>query len=299
MHNGVEGELRLADLATFLAIVRSGSVSGAARSLGVTPSQASKAVARLERQLNARLLVRGARGVAASEVGERLLPRIDDVLSRSRALKLAPEQVQPELTVVASASLTALLLPVIVQAQMGLRVRSLELPPGVASAWASGHTFDVALTTGSERWPASWVRAKVGAIRKALFTTPATAERLGPPPVDPLQLAEVPFISPIYGHQGQVVIGDDGCPLSHDHRRVGHETQTLNLALELAAATGQLVFGPALSARAHVLRGALVEVEVAGWEVSDSLHLVCAAERVQARVQRQLLTALRAALTLT
>src|SRR5262249_34508063 len=154
----------------------------------------------------------------------------------------------------------------------GFRVRSLELPPGVASAWASGHSFDVALTTGNERWPSTWVRARVGPVRKALFSTAETAQRLGPPPIDPARLVDEPFILPVYGHQGQVVVGDDGCPVPHDRRRIGHETQTLALALELASATGQLLFSPVLSALPYVQRGLLVELPVSGWDVTDSLQ---------------------------
>ena len=57
-------ELRLADLLTLLAVQRTGSISGAAREMRVTPSQVSKAMARLERHFGVRLLSRGARGVA-------------------------------------------------------------------------------------------------------------------------------------------------------------------------------------------------------------------------------------------
>ena len=61
----VISELHVADLTTFLAVRRAGSVSTAARELGVTPSQVSKAIARLEATLRVRLFSRGARGVAA------------------------------------------------------------------------------------------------------------------------------------------------------------------------------------------------------------------------------------------
>ena len=289
-------ELKLADLSTFLAIARSGSVSGAARSLGVTPSQASKAVVRLEQQLHARLLVRGARGVTVSSEGARLMPRAIDLLTRARELQVSSDPSEPELTVVASAWLTLLFVPRIFAAKTGCRVRTLDLPPGTASAWASGHSFDVALTTGDERWPGSWLKVEVGTIRKALYGSPAIAERLGRRPVAPARLAEHQFISPIYAHQGQVLAGDDGCPLRPGERRIGHETQTLAMALDLAAMSEQLVFSPVLAARGLVESGRLVEIRVEGWDVRETLYLVCDAESVRARVQRELISALRTAL---
>lgn len=298
----LESELRLPDLSTLVAIVRAGSVSGAARALGVTPSQVSKAIARLEQQLGVRLLLRSAHGVVPSDDGRRLMPRIHELLARVRSLA-GDEAATPELTVAASAWLTMMFLPSIAAAQPGVRVRSLELPPGIASAWASGQSFDVVLTTGEERWPDSWQRTRAGSIRKALLGSPAAARRLGiadpsrpGAPIDPARLSDATFIAPIYGHEGEVIAGEDGCPLPISRRRVGHQTQTLALALELAARGDQVVYGPALSARTHVERGRLVEIPVAGWDSADPLFVVCAAERVRARAQREILSAVEAAL---
>lgn len=291
------GEVRLADLFTFLSIVRSGSISGAARGLEVTPSQVSKAVARLEHQLNLKLLIRGARGISVSETGKRIMPQFEDLLARARALHSFSDPPEPELTVVGSAYLNQLFLPRIVESLPQFRVRNLELPPGVAAAYASEHRFDLAISTGSERWPDSWVRTRIGALRKALFGSPAVARRLGSAPIPVEKLREVTFIAPIYGYYGQVVLGDDGCPIPYGNRRIGHQTQTLTVALEVAERTDQLVFAPAIAARALIRRGALSEIAVEGWDVSDSLYLLCDGERVRARVQKEIVEALRGMLT--
>ena len=50
-------DLRFGDVLTFLTVHRCGAITGAARALKVTPSQVSKAVHRLERQLGAHALV--------------------------------------------------------------------------------------------------------------------------------------------------------------------------------------------------------------------------------------------------
>jgi hypothetical protein len=125
-------------------------------------------------------------------------------------------------------------------------------------------------------------------VRKALYAAPAVAKSLGAAPVDPRKLGEVPFVTPIYNVNGQFVPADDGCPLGHAHRRLGHQSQTLVVGLDLARMTGQLIFGPAIAAHAHVARGELVEVRVRGWEVSEPLTLAVNGERVRSRTQKAL-----------
>src|SRR5690348_10625205 len=93
-------EMRLGDLETFLSVVRFGSVNGAARGLKVSPSQVSKALARLEQQVGVRLVARSALGALPSDAGRRLTPKFVEVLARVRALREASDT--SELTIVAS-----------------------------------------------------------------------------------------------------------------------------------------------------------------------------------------------------
>jgi DNA-binding transcriptional LysR family regulator len=283
--------LHLADLGTFLAVLRLGSLHGAARALRVTPSQVSKAVTRIERHLGRKLLVRSARGVAVSDAGHRLAPRFEELIQRVDGLRTAGDGNESELTVAASAFLNALFLPAIVDCVPGLRVRSLEMPPGVAGAYASDPFFDVALTTGREHWPESWIKLRVATLRQGLFASPQLARQLGPR-VTPAKLRAHKFIVPIYNYRGQVMSGDDGCPLPLASRRVGHETQTLALALVLAQRSNQLVFAPVQAVAMLAPHGALVEIPVEGWDVHEPLQLACHGERVGVQVQRRIFAAL-------
>lgn len=294
MSGAVKGDLHLADVATFLSILRLGSISGAARALTVTPSQVSKAVARLEQHLGVGLLVRSERGVAASDAGRELVPHFEDLLARVQALR--SRSPDAELTLAASAFMNTLFLPAIIDALPQHRVRSLDMPPGVAGAYASQPFFDLALTVGNERWPDAWVRVCAGTLRQGLFASPALVRQLGGPKVPIARVRQTRFIVPVYNYRGQVMSGDDGCPLPVNERHIGHETQTLALALVLAQRTHQLVFSPVLAVSALVAPGALVELEVEGWDVHEPLQLVCHGERVSAAVQRRIVTALRAVL---
>jgi DNA-binding transcriptional LysR family regulator len=291
------GELRLGDLATFLAVRRSGSITAAARELTVTPSQVSKAIARLEHTLRLQLLTRGSRGVCLSEAGLRVLPHVEAAVARLLAVGSTNAEAT-ELTVAAPSYLLESFLPTIERAQPQLHIRGLELPPALLRAYSAEDFFDVCLMhTGMDRLPPSWSSVHVGEIRQALFASPALARELGAQPLSVDRLRTVPFISPVYYADGHLVPAQDDCPLTRSDREVGHQVLTVVLALELATRTDQVVFGPCIAARAHLAAGTLVEVRVQGWNVRSPLYLACSGDRVLARVRNAVAEALRADLS--
>ncbi len=289
------GDLRMGDLSTFLVVRRCGSITGAARELCVTPSQVSKAVGRLERHFHVRLLSRGGRGVSLNAQGLRLAGRVEEVVGLVRQMRAEPDP-KPLLTFAAPSFLLSLFLPSLVGVLPGQRVRGLELPPALLRAHAAENFFDVTLTVGPARLPRSWVCDRIGEVRKALFGAPATVRALGSLPVSVHRLRHLPFISPVYNVGGQFVQADEDCPLGSGDRRAGHEVQTLHMALDLAASTDQVVFGPAMAAHRHLATGVLEEIPVAGWSVSEPLFVCCNAERVLALAHRSMVAALRAEL---
>jgi DNA-binding transcriptional LysR family regulator len=285
-------QLRLADVLTFLTVHRLGSITSAARDLRVTPSQVSKAVVRLEACLKKKLLLRQGRGIALSAAGRAIVPIMDELVEKARTLQ-EPERTRDTLITVAAPSyLCAAYLPAIVRAVTDARIRGLEVGPAFMRAYANEGIFDVALSVGQEQMPGSWVVTRVGEVRKALFAPPALARRLGPRP-SPKTLEEIPFVCPVYNSGGQFMPGDDGCPLRRSDRTVGHEAATLGVALDVAAASDQLVFGPVVAARALVDTGRLVELKVPGWHLTDALYVHANADVVLARVQRVIVNALR------
>src|ERR671932_1297869 len=74
---------------TFREVARLGSFSRAAESLSLTQSAVSQQVAALERQIGARLLLRGRGGLRLTAAGEGLLAHADVVAER---LRLADRQ---------------------------------------------------------------------------------------------------------------------------------------------------------------------------------------------------------------
>lgn len=286
-------ELRIADVLTFLAVCRFGSVTGAARDLKVTPSQVSKAVARLERVLRKPLLSRRARGVAPSDEARKIVPRLEELVANVQSLSggsdAAPEM---RITVAAPSYLCAAFLPTIVAAVPEAHLRGLEVGAAFMRAYATENLFQVALTIGDEKMPSSWVATRAGNVRRALFASPEVARKLGPTPT-PAKIATMPFVLPVYHSGNHFLPGDDGCPIPREQRIIGHEAATVGVALELAAATNQLTFGPALAARTLVMAGRLVEIRVPGWRLVDTLYFHANADRVLARVQKAVVEALR------
>jgi DNA-binding transcriptional LysR family regulator len=289
-------EPRLADVSTFLTVHRTGSITAAARELGVTPSQVSKAVSRLEAAFHGRLITRGARGVGLSAMGRQLLPRFQQVIDLMQALPREGDPEEGELTLAAPSSLLSPILPRVINALPRTRVRGLELAPELLRSYSAGEMFDVAIVSGGPAGLSSkWASVRVGELRSSLFATPAVARELGPFPTM-AKLQQWPFVGPIARDGGEFVRSNDDCPLELTERTIGSEAGTMDLALRIAVTCGQLVYGPVVAAQRELAEGSLVEVNIPGWDTSEELFLVCDAERVLARVRTLIVGAVRAAL---
>ena len=291
-------DLRLADLLTLLAVQRTGSVTSAARELEVTPSQVSKALARLESHCGEELCQRTSRGVKLTDAGHRVVKHATAIAAQLRAMRPAPngEPMPVELTVAGPSYVLSHLLPVIATCQAGLRVRGLELAPAQMRAYIADSVFDVAFVPGHlEGRPETWTSDEVGTLRISLFGPPNLARQLAPFPAAVKRVRELPFVGPLSTPDRFVPIGDD-CPLGVDGRNIRHEVQTIGAALELASRAGLLVFGPVIAARKWVALKTLVEIPVQGWDVVEPLYVMCNGDRVLARVRTAMLKATKDAL---
>lgn len=268
-------DIRLSDVVTLLSVCRHGALSAAARELNVTASQVSKAVVRLERRLGGPLLVRKARGVALTSRGQDVLPVLQDLDARLRALDEPEAPRRRHLTVTAPSYLNVVFTPAMAAALPSYRFRAIELPPPLIRAYAVENYFDVALVSGDARLPMSWDVRALGPLRKALLCSPEMAKSLGRFPVPPSVVASLPFVTPVSYGSGQFLPADDGCPIPRAARVRGHEANTFAVALELASRSGQLVFGPIIAARQAILARRVVEVSVRGWDVSETVYLAC------------------------
>lgn len=289
-------DVRLSDLMTFLTVKRLRSMAAASRELKVTPSQVTKAIARLETQLGVSLLTRSGRGVVVSDAGNRLAPELEELIERLRNAQRREQSALPVLTLGAPSFLYHLFLPRVAVRMQDVRLRGFEMAPTALRALAGEDLFDLALMLEAAWMPAQWVLVEIGKLRSGLFAAPEVAKELGAGPVPVERIREVPFVGPLYLINGQLLRGEDHCPLPFPERRIGHEAQTILTALEVAASSRQVVFGPAIAAGPMVTSGRLQEIKVDGWNVSAPLYLATNGDRVRARLQTQMVAALRESL---
>jgi LysR family transcriptional regulator, regulator for bpeEF and oprC len=78
----------LSQFVNFSAVARHGSFAQAARELGLAPSSVAKSVARLEKELGARLFHRTTRAVTLTEEGRTLYAKCEQLLAQIDALDL-------------------------------------------------------------------------------------------------------------------------------------------------------------------------------------------------------------------
>jgi DNA-binding transcriptional LysR family regulator len=79
---GLTTMTHLEDLAIFVRVASAGSLSDAARTLGISLTVVSKRLARLETALNVRLVNRSSRHISLTADGHDLLPHARDILGR-------------------------------------------------------------------------------------------------------------------------------------------------------------------------------------------------------------------------
>ncbi|REK88403.1 LysR family transcriptional regulator [Streptomyces inhibens] len=144
--------VNLPQLRAFLAVVDAGGFSAAAAELGMSQSAVSHAVASLERELTAPLLVR-ATPVRTTALGDRVLPHARIALSAARSV----EQIAADATETMTGTVRLASTPTVCQGlipgllrhwredQPRITVRVFEGDSAEVSAWLEDGTADVAV----------------------------------------------------------------------------------------------------------------------------------------------------------
>lgn len=137
--------INLVTLAAFSAAARLGSLSAAARKLGVSQQALSVRVRELERDMGIELMLRSPRGVTVTSNGELVLVWAEEVLAAARRLETGIEALAGsrgrELRVVASQTIAGHLLP-----EWVVRLRQVQIDAGkvpTAVTLATGNSENV------------------------------------------------------------------------------------------------------------------------------------------------------------
>lgn len=137
----------------FVDVAGSGSYARAAALTGTAQSGLSRQVSALERTVGAPLFHRTGRGVALTELGERLLPRaralVGDALSWENAAQNDRSEPRGEVTLgvvpVASRSLMAALVTDLRQLYPGIRLRAMEGYSGQVEEWLASGRVEIGI----------------------------------------------------------------------------------------------------------------------------------------------------------
>ena len=167
-------DLEIRQLRAFVLLVDRGSMSAAARALGVSQSTISEVVAGLERALATRVVVRqrGGHGVTLTPAGEALLPYARDALSALTTARLAVAAVdhraRASVELIANESVSTYLLPHALGEvrrqwpEMRFAV-TVGMCPQITSG-LSGGRYDVGLMLQTPRFPPSPVSRTVDGV---------------------------------------------------------------------------------------------------------------------------------------
>jgi len=171
------------DLQVFLAVCRAGSISRAARDLGVNHSTVLRRIGSLEQALSARLFDRLPTGYALTASGNELAEQLAGVAERidasHRRMVGLDEEIKGVIRVTSTDTLLRpLLMPLF--AQFRARHPQVQLQVVVNNTFLSltRREADVAVR-GSNKPPENLVGRRVGAIRTALYASKAYLKSVG------------------------------------------------------------------------------------------------------------------------
>lgn len=170
--------------AVFAEIVSAGSMTAAARRLGMTPSAVSQTIRALERQTGVTLLHRSTRKLSLTEAGERCYPHCRQMLEAASAasdsLIRARDAPSGELRIAAPLGFAPYVAPALAAVlaewpHMGLRLIVDDAMIDLIEA-----RIDIALRVG-QLADSNWITRKLCDFEMALCAAPAYIERHGMP----------------------------------------------------------------------------------------------------------------------
>jgi len=277
---------RLLALRTFVRTAHSGSLSRAARELGLSQPSVSRILSGLEREIGAALLVRTTRAVTLTDAGADYLSRIEPLLSALAEAEHAARgtgELRGTLRIALSASFgvreVVPRLPAFLERHPALRI-DLDVSDARQDLIADG--VDVALRIGPMS-DSSALQRKLAEAPRLLLASPAYLRRWGRPQA-PSELAR---------HAVMIGPGPAGAwEFAKEGRRVSVRVEGRVRTLANEAATAAAVAGLGLTrtslwgCRAELERGVLVKV-LEDWPMDPvELHAIYPAGRAPSPAAR-------------
>jgi DNA-binding transcriptional LysR family regulator len=169
----------------FLAVMREGSLSGAARVLGVAQPTVRRRVAALERELGAALFTRSPSGLAPTDAARRATPLAEAMEATARSLIRAvsggPDEARGTVRVAASELVGVEILPRLLR-PLRLRHPELQIELALSNRLSDLQRRDADIAVRMARPSgAALVARRVGTVQLGFFAAPAYLEGRAPP----------------------------------------------------------------------------------------------------------------------
>ncbi len=273
------------DLATFLRIAETGSLSRCAIETGLSQSVLSRKITALETYLGTRLFYRSGRGVVLTEHGRRLAVHaqrvIGDLSGIERDMAGTTAQCPTSITVAAQPTVARVAFGAIGKALQlafpGIRIRFREGLGGHIQEWLSGGEIDIALLYLGTQHPHA--DADVLLREHLSFVTPGDFGEHFPHGFPSNELGSYPLVLPSPPHGLRTLA----------QTLVSAAGQTLHISMECDASvyiTRQLVADgcgctilPLAAVREDVASGRLKAYRLVNPEVVREVALVCSQNR--------------------
>ena len=187
----------LSAIRAFEAAARHLSFTRAAEELGMTQAAVSYQIKLLEERLGAPLFLRGPRGVALTETGQRLAPVITEALAKLRAAFDEFSDAAGGVLSIATLSsfATNWLVPRLGAFQLAHPDIAVKLDVSQELVDFTRAEVDVGIRTGSGEWP-GLVAHRLFAITFTPMLSPRLLQRLGPLKI-PADLLKFPLLDPV------------------------------------------------------------------------------------------------------
>jgi DNA-binding transcriptional LysR family regulator len=270
---------RLDAMALLVAAVDAGSLSAAARRLGVPLATVSRKVGELERRLGTRLVTRGSRRLALTEAGRsyveaarRILEQVEEAERAAAGEYAAP---RGELTVSAPLAFGRLhVLPVVLDFLKAYPDIDVRLALSDRIVHLLEDHIDVAVRIG-DLADSRLVAARVGAIRPIVVASPAYLAARGTPG-HPRELAAHDLVTfeGLAAGAGWALAEGEGLPARRARLAVTTAEAAIDAALAGLGVTRVLSYQAAAALGSGALRRVLRAFEPAPWPV----HLVHAGQ---------------------
>jgi len=280
-------QLKVSELKCFLEVAQDLSIRKVARNLDYSPAYVSKAVSKVEKQLEIKLFERSQQGLLLTSKGKEIFKELRDIVQGLEKLQKKDSDKSMEMLTIASTSyMSQLFLSKIFKKYLDKeedvsshRLRFVDVIPDQMVSMGLRSSFELCFHTGKLNWPSTWTSKKLGNIQWVLVCRKDHPLKKKNNMENVLQYS---FVIPSYYSAEGFRFGNDLFPVSIKKRNVGSESSTAITALSLVEQSNQLCFVPSIICEEKLSLNKIKIIEIKEMKkVSLPVYLSVKSDRVK------------------